>query len=140
MEHKRVTRRRALQLGAVGVSGAIAGCLGGGDPGYDIGMTAVAFLPQVFTIAVGETVTWRNTSSRGHTVTAYDDAIPSDAAFFASGGYTDTASAVEGFSEELGGMIGSSEEYEHRFETPGRYEYYCIPHEQAGMVGTITVG
>ena len=138
MDHEQVTRRRALQLGVVGAAGGLAGCLGG-DAGYDIGMTAVAFLPQVFTVAVGETVTWRNTSSRGHTVTAYDDAIPDGAAFFASGGYSDTASAVAGFGAELGGMIGSSEEYAHRFETPGRYEYYCIPHEQAGMVGTITV-
>jgi plastocyanin len=139
MDTERMTRRRALQVGAVGISGTLAGCLGGDDPGYDIGMTAVAFLPQVHTIDAGESVTWRNTSSRGHTVTAYDDAIPAGDTFFASGGFEDTASAETAFSTELGGMIGSSEEYEHRFDVPGRYEYYCIPHEQAGMVGTITV-
>ena len=139
MDADQVTRRRALQLGAMGLTGAVAGCLGDDAAGYDIGMTAKAFLPQVYSIAAGETVVWRNTSSRGHTVTAYDDAIPSDAAFFASGGYRDTASAVAGYNNELGGMIGSSEEYTHRFEVPGRYEYYCIPHAQSGMVGTITV-
>jgi plastocyanin len=29
--------------------------------------------------------------------------------------------------------------YEHTFETLGTYEYYCEPHETAGMVGTIEV-
>ena len=29
--------------------------------------------------------------------------------------------------------------YEHTFETLGTYEYYCAPHETAGMVGTIEV-
>jgi plastocyanin len=29
--------------------------------------------------------------------------------------------------------------YEHTFETLGTYEYYCAPHESAGMVATIEV-
>jgi len=29
--------------------------------------------------------------------------------------------------------------YEHTFETLGTYEYYCAPHQTAGMVGTIEV-
>jgi plastocyanin len=29
--------------------------------------------------------------------------------------------------------------YSHTFETLGTYEYYCQPHESAGMVGTIEV-
>jgi plastocyanin len=29
--------------------------------------------------------------------------------------------------------------YEHTFETLGTYEYYCQPHQSAGMVGTIEV-
>ena len=29
--------------------------------------------------------------------------------------------------------------YEHTFETLGTYEYYCAPHQSAGMVGTIEV-
>jgi plastocyanin len=29
--------------------------------------------------------------------------------------------------------------YEHTFETLGTYEYYCEPHQTAGMVGTIEV-
>ena len=30
-------------------------------------------------------------------------------------------------------------EYSHTFEVEGTYEYYCQPHQQAGMVGTIEV-
>ena len=29
--------------------------------------------------------------------------------------------------------------YEHTFETLGEYEYYCQPHESAGMIGAIEV-
>jgi plastocyanin len=29
--------------------------------------------------------------------------------------------------------------YSHTFETLGEYEYYCQPHESAGMIGTIEV-
>ncbi|RLM94538.1 halocyanin [Halobellus sp. Atlit-38R] len=29
--------------------------------------------------------------------------------------------------------------YSHTFETLGAYEYYCVPHQSAGMVGTIEV-
>lgn len=30
-------------------------------------------------------------------------------------------------------------EYDHTFETPGRYEFYCEPHESLGMTGTLFV-
>lgn len=30
--------------------------------------------------------------------------------------------------------------YSHTFETEGTYEYFCQPHQQAGMVATIEVG
>ena len=29
--------------------------------------------------------------------------------------------------------------YSRRFDVPGRYTYFCIPHEAAGMIGEITV-
>ena len=29
--------------------------------------------------------------------------------------------------------------FEHRLDAPGVYDYYCIPHEMAGMVGRIVV-
>ena len=134
-------RRRFLaSLGASGAV-ALAGCSASGSDGgddYDVGMTAVAFQPPDVTVSVGETVRWKNTSSRAHTVTAYESSLPEGAAFFASGGY-ETESAAREAWRDLEGSITSGESYEHTFEVAGTYEYFCIPHEQAGMVGTVTV-
>jgi len=137
-----VSRRRAL--GALGTAAAVglAGCAGGGasaEDDYDVGMTAVAYDPAEITVSVGDTVVWANTSSRGHTVTAYGSGIPSDAAFFASGGYDSTQAARDAFGSELGGLVESGDTWSHTFEVPGEYEYLCIPHEASGMVGTVVV-
>jgi plastocyanin len=31
------------------------------------------------------------------------------------------------------------DDFTHTFETVGEYAYFCIPHERAGMVGTVVV-
>jgi plastocyanin len=36
-------------------------------------------------------------------------------------------------------LIQSGDTFDVTFEQPGTYEYYCIPHESAGMKGTIVV-
>ncbi|WP_396613865.1 plastocyanin/azurin family copper-binding protein (plasmid) [Haloferax sp. S1W] len=56
-----------------------------------------------------------------HSATAYENRIPSDASAFDSG-------------------VISSGGFEHTFEEPGTYDYYCIPHKSVGMVGRIVVG
>lgn len=139
-------RRGFLASVASGLSVGLAGCAGiGGSrtptPGYDIGMTASAFTPADYETRVGDTVTWRNTNSRAHTVTAYEAAIPDDAVYFASGGFDTEQAARDAFWANFGGAIpgNSGATYEHTFDTPGTYEYFCVPHEQGGMVGTITV-
>ncbi|MBB6645933.1 plastocyanin/azurin family copper-binding protein [Halobellus ruber] len=141
-ERDAVSRRRALAaIGTAAVVG-VAGCAGGGasaQDDYDVGMTAVAFDPVEITVSAGDTVVWANTSSRGHTVTAYDSGIPEDATFFASGGYDSTAAARDAYGSELGGLIESGASWSHTFEVPGEYEYFCIPHEASGMVGTVVV-
>jgi plastocyanin len=134
--------RRALQtLGAAGLA-SLAGCTalvtGGGDE-FDVGMAASAFDPPEITVSVGEEVVWHNTSTRGHTVTAYENAIPADAAYFASGGFDGEREARAAWRENLGGRIDSGESYRHTFEVPGRYDYVCIPHEQGGMLGAVVV-
>ena len=134
---------RRTFLAVVGTSGVagLAGCAAlasdGGD--YDVGMTAVAFRPPTLTVSVGDEVVWKNTSSRWHTVTAYENSLPEGAAFFASGGYDSERAARKGFTEEQGGTIDSKETYSHTFEVPGDYHYVCLPHEQAGMTGRIVV-
>jgi plastocyanin len=141
-ERGRVSRRRLLASLGTAAAVGVAGCAGGGasaEADYDVGMTAVAFDPTEITVSVGDTVVWANTSSRGHTVTAHDSGIPDDADFFASGGYDSTEAARDAFGSELGGLIESGEEWSHTFETPGEYEYLCIPHEASGMFGTVVV-
>lgn len=102
-------------------------------------MRAVAYDPTELTVAVGETVVWENTSSRGHTVTAYDDGIPEEAAYFASGGFESEEAARAAWYDGFGGRLTSGDRYSHTFEIPGTYEYVCIPHEQGGMVGRVIV-
>lgn len=142
-------KRRAVlaALGTGGIAG-LAGCssaLGltddspcSGDE-CDIGMNRNAFLPDRHEVSAGESVVWKNTSSADHTVTAYEDRIPADAAYFATGGYDSEQTARDEWFDSLGGGLGPGETFEHTFDIPGRYTYVCIPHEQAGMVGTIEV-
>ena len=33
----------------------------------------------------------------------------------------------------------AAESYVHTFETTGTHEYFCVPHEAAGMVGMVVV-
>jgi plastocyanin len=133
-------RRGMLRLLSVGGAGAIAGCMSSDSGGkYDIGMSAVAFKPVEISITAGETIRWQNTSSRGHTITAYEDQIPAEAEYFASGGFKTEKRAREAFHSEFGGIIDSGDWWTHTFEIPGTYGYVCIPHEASNMVGTITV-
>ncbi|WP_232833905.1 plastocyanin/azurin family copper-binding protein [Saliphagus sp. LR7] len=94
------------------------------------------FEPQTVMIDSGETVTWTNESDIEHTVTAYEDEIPEGAAYFASGGFESERAARSRVKE---GLIAPGETYEHTFDHPGTYGYFCIPHEGSGMVGTIRV-
>lgn len=86
------------------------------------------FDPHVVWIKQGGTVTWE-LQSGSHTATAYaseNDAphrIPESAKSWDSGM----------ISEE-----GAT--FEHTFETTGVYDYYCVPHEGTGMVGSVIVG
>lgn len=141
-------KRRAVLAGVGAAAGGLAGCAGVlgpscGDEPHDVGMTASEFEPRELTVEVGETVRWLNTSQRAHTVTAYGSQLPEGAAFFASGGYDSTQAAREAWrdqgDETRGGAIYTCDAFEHTFETPGTFPYFCIPHLQAGMVGTIVV-
>lgn len=133
-------RRGFLARAGVAAGAGLAGCtsVGGLSEGdFDVGMSQSAFLPQTFEIGVGETVVWGNDSSRPHTVTAYGEEIPPDATYFASGGFDSEQAARDGWPNA--GSIESGETYDHTFEVPGTFGYFCIPHEPAGMVGEIVV-
>ena len=87
------------------------------------------FDPKTMTVKLGEAVVWKNASDLTHSVTdepslavsAQDAALPAGAESFNSG------------------LIAPGKEFSHTFKVPGTYRYFCIPHEEAGMVGTIVV-
>ena len=136
---------------ALGVS--LAGCGGGGGDGGDgdggdggggatVDMTdELAFEPGTVTVSVGETVTWENVGTVGHSVTAYEDQIPDGADYWASGGFDSEQAAADAYTpgDTDAGDVPGGQSFEHTFETAGTHEYYCIPHESAGMVGTVEV-
>jgi plastocyanin len=74
------------------------------------------FDPAQITVEPGTTVTWVQSGNNPHTTTSYD-------------GLWDS------------GMLpgGSGQTFSFTFEEPGTYDYFCIPHEDLGMVGTVTV-
>jgi plastocyanin len=132
------TRRdflRGLTGGATGGGGAAAEAVAQGQQTVEMTDNLV-FDPDSVTIASGTTVVWRNTGSIGHSVTAYEDEIPGEAEYFASGGFDSEQAARQAYPE---GEIGGGEQYQHTFEVEGSYRYFCIPHETAGMVASIEV-
>jgi plastocyanin len=87
------------------------------------------FEPATLTVAKGTTVTWSNTSSMEHTVTD-DPAVAVNKA---------DAALPSGAQPWNSGTISPGQTFQHTFDTPGTYKYFCMPHETAGMLGTITV-
>jgi plastocyanin len=138
----RLSRRALLATSATLLVGS-AGCTSLGttrsEGEYDIGMDAIDFLPERFTVTPGTEVVWRNTNTRTHTVTAYEGTLPDGAEYFASGGFESQAAAVDAYNNALEGGIVTEETYTHTFEIPGEYGYFCIPHRDAQMNGIIEV-
>lgn len=119
------------------VVGLLACACSGAADGNSVQMTdSLRFEPQEFHAAVGETVTFVNSSSTPHSVTAYDDGIPEGGDYFASGGFESETAARD---DVAGGLIDPDGTYEVTFDRPGTYEYFCIPHEGSGMKGEIVV-
>jgi len=142
--------RRAFVRGIAGASAlsALAGCTGqteadstpttaGAPESATAEMTDdLNFAPETVEVSVGGTVTWENVGAVAHSVTAYEDGIPEGADYFASGDFGGEAAANEAYPEE--GALGEGDTYQHTFDTPGEYDYYCIPHESV-MKGTVVV-
>lgn len=95
--------------------------------------TKAFFDPAGIHIQPGDTVRWTQVSNY-HSVTAYHPAngnhelrIPGDAKPWDS-------------DILLGQYPAKGSTYEHKFTAEGVYDYFCKPHEAAGMVGRIIVG
>ena len=78
-----------------------------------------AFTPREQRISVGDSVTWN----------------------FTVGGHTSTSvrGQPDSWNSAPGGTNAAGSSYPHTFDTPGRYQYVCIPH-QGFMKGVVQVG
>ena len=95
-----------------------------------VGMTdRLKFDPAQVTVQAGQTVKWVNSSGVPHTVTA-DPAKASDPAHVV---------LPEGAETFDSGMLQPGDTFTHTFTVPGRYRYFCIPHEAAGMIAEVEV-
>ena len=85
-----------------------------------------AFAPAEVTVSVGDTVTWTQTGSNPHSVTADDGSFDSH----------------PNCSFATGECMQQGQTYEQVFNTPGRVQYYCRIHGGplgTGMSGVIVV-
>lgn len=104
-------------------------CAHGWDDIFDIAMAGTAngshvwFDPIGLHVPVGTTIRWTNRDAgNAHTATAYERRIP-----VGSPGW-DSDYLLPG------------ETFAVRLTEPGVYDYFCRPHELAGMAGRIVVG
>lgn len=89
----------------------------------------VWFGPRGLLIEPGQTVRWVNEDAgNSHTSTAYhpDNHKP--------------LRMPQGARPWNSGYLLPRESFAVTFEVPGVYDYFCLPHEAAGMVGRIVVG
>jgi plastocyanin len=88
------------------------------------------FVPEQLTVNVGDTVTWRTVGPIPHTSTC-DPSLAANPA--------QSVALPEGAEPWNSDLVGDGKEFSHTFEVPGEYRYFCIPHEAAGMIASLTV-
>merc|ERR1739841_377238 len=91
----------------------------GGDNGE------LGFFPSSVTVSKGETVEFVNNKAFPHNVVFDEDAVP------------DGVDADKISHEDY--LNGPGEKVSNKFDTAGTYEFYCEPHQGAGMQGKIVV-
>ena len=82
------------------------------DATFEVSVVDFAFEPATVTVPAGATVTWTNTGSRPHTVTADDGSFDS-------------------------GRLDPGEQFSQTFDQPGTFTYHCGFHPE--MQGSIVV-
>jgi len=163
-----IDRRTLLRFGGVAAAGALAGCNGqqrseatstatptptessgtnppgadrlGGPNDLQSSATVEATIlssdqgagqhvntPAVVWVEPGATVTW-NVTEGSHSVTAYHPDFDRPLRVPEAGTPFDS------------GILPAGESFQHTFEAPGVYNYFCRPHEGLGMVGLVVVG
>lgn len=83
----------------------------------------VWFDPAGLLVPPGTILRWTNADAgNAHTATAFPDRVPEGAEPFGSR------------------YLLPGKSFETRLDVPGVYDYFCLPHRHAGMVGRILVG
>ena len=90
---------------------------------------SLVFTPPKVTISVGETALWRNSSGVQHAATADRNKVAKP----------ENMHLPDGAEPFDSGTLKPGEEWTHTFEVSGRYQYVCLPHESAGMIGEVVV-
>ena len=131
-----LTRRHVLALGGGGLAALAAPRLAraAGTEALEMRGTARGeqgwFAPGGLSVAPGTTLRWTNRDpGNSHTATAYHPDL-----------FGRPRRLPEGAVPWDSGFLLPDESFEVTLERPGVYDYYCLPHEMAGMVGRIVVG
>ncbi|MGH7814574.1 MAG: cupredoxin domain-containing protein [Candidatus Binataceae bacterium] len=87
------------------------------------------YTPGKITIHAGDKVTWVNDGKTVHSVStdSSEAANPHD------------VSSPKGTKPFDSGFLPPGGSFSYVFTVPGRYHYFCVPHEKAGMTGWVTV-
>ena len=129
------TRRSLLVAGGLALAGLAAPSVARPDGPVEIQMRASArgeevwFDPIGLWIPPGQTVRWV-LHHDVHTTTAYHPANDRHSLRIPDG--------AEPWNS--GFLLKPGAHFEVTFTVEGVYDYYCLPHEQAGMVGRLVVG
>lgn len=116
--------------GGATTSPTTGGSAGGGGQDHTVKMTTdIKFDPDSLTIKVGDSVTWDNESTITHTATC-DPSKAADASH---------VKLPDGAEPWDSGDVAAGETFSHTFDVAGEYDYICIPHEMAGMLGKVIV-
>lgn len=86
------------------------------------------FAPRVVWVSKGGTVTW-TLKSGSHTATAYHPKFDKPRRI---------PQAAKAW--DSGMLMNKGATFDQTFEVEGVYDYFCIPHEYRGMVGSVIVG
>lgn len=112
------------------LAGPVSAQSSGTEPAVTVGMTnTLSFDPDTVRIETGQMIRWKNTSVIVHTVTA----DPEEATIEKS------VKLPEGAAPFNSDNMDPKATFEHTFEVPGTYRYFCIPHEGTKMYGTVIV-
>ncbi|KQW85813.1 hypothetical protein ASC89_01690 [Devosia sp. Root413D1] len=131
------TRRQALQAGGgllaavllrpspVLAAGAVEIVMQGTPDGSQVWFDPVGILVQP-----GQTIRWTNRDpGNSHTVTSYHPSL-----------FDRPRRIPEAATPWDSDYLLPDESFSLTLSVPGVYDYYCVPHEHAGMVGRVVVG